>query len=159
MVTAGTLYKERLLDTKEKLDAHTKLLFDLAQEFGWELQAWAVFANHYHFVGLSPDEGANLGKFLNKLHSCSARSINRLDGVAGRQVWYQFWDTSLTFERSYLARLNYVHRNAVKHKLVDDPRQYPWCSADWFFQQAERSFHETASSFKTDEVNVFDDFD
>ena len=28
----------------------------VAHEFGWQLEAWAVFSNHYHFVGHSPEE-------------------------------------------------------------------------------------------------------
>jgi putative transposase len=31
---------------------------------------------------------------------------------------YEFWDTRLTFEKSWFARLNYVHQNPVKHGLV-----------------------------------------
>jgi len=38
---------------------------------------------------------------------------------------YEFWDTRLTFEKSWLARLNYVHQNAVKHELVSIANEYP----------------------------------
>ena len=47
-------------------------------------------------------------------------------------IWHNFWDTELTYEKSYLARLNYVHQNAVKHGLVARACQYRWCSAAWF---------------------------
>ncbi len=165
MVTASTLDKVKLLDTDEKLDLHQELLFAIAAEFGWELQAWAVwelqawavFPNHYHFV--AANRGDNLSEFLNKLHGSSARVVNRLDGVQGRKVWYEFWDTRLTYERSYLARLNYVHTNPVRRGIVLDPRRYKWCSAEWFFLRADRPFYETVSSFKTDRLNVKDDFD
>ena len=33
--------------------------------------------------------------------------------------------------KSYLARLNYVHQNPVKHGLVRVANQYRWCSAAW----------------------------
>jgi hypothetical protein len=39
-------------------------------------------------------------------------------------VWYNFRDTRLTYEKSYLARLNYVYQNAVKHGLVPVANQY-----------------------------------
>jgi len=35
--------------------------------------------------------------------------------VLAGELWYEFWDTHLTFEKSWLARLNYVHQNPVKH--------------------------------------------
>jgi putative transposase len=31
---------------------------------------------------------------------------------------YEFWDTHLTFEKSWLARLHYVHHNPVHHGLA-----------------------------------------
>ena len=64
----------------------------------------------------------------------------------------------LTYQKSYFARLNYVHRNAVKHGLVDKAADYPWCSAAWFAKQASPAFRKTIASFKTDRVKVYDDF-
>src|SRR5579862_9449417 len=114
-VTAGTYLKERHLNTPDRLALHCNLLFDCAEEFGWKLQAWAVLSNHYHLVGLG--EQSSLAKFLGKVHSCSSREINKLDCVSGRKVWFQYREKHLTFERSYLARLNYTHNNPVKHGI------------------------------------------
>ena len=47
------------------------------------------------------------------LHRELALRLNQMDGTPSRKVMYQFWDTELTFETSYLARLNYVWRRAV----------------------------------------------
>lgn len=87
----------------------------------------------------------------------TAKEFNLQDNQPGRRVWFQYWDTLLTFQRSYLARLNYVHNNPVKHGLVANAENYPWCSAAWFAQNAPRSFVETVSRFKIDKVNVFDE--
>lgn len=81
-----------------------------------------------------------------------------MDNSVGRSVWYRSWDTRLTFERSYLARLAYVHTNPVKHGVVTDAETYRWCSAGWFRAEAERPFYETVMSFKTDLINVYDPF-
>jgi putative transposase len=80
-------------------------------------------------VGHSPSgaQGAqNLPRMLGLLHEKTAKWINRLDNTPGRKVWHNFRETRLTYEKSYLARLNYVHRNPVKHKLVLVANQYPW---------------------------------
>lgn len=55
---------------------------------------------------------------LGLLHEKTAKWINRLENAVGRKVWHNFWETRLTYEKSYLARLNYVHQNPVKHGLV-----------------------------------------
>jgi putative transposase len=95
---------------------------------------------------------------LSRLHTESAIAVNRRDGVRGRKVWFQFWDTQLTYESSWLARLKYTHENAVHHGLVDDAKRYRWCSAAWFESTAAASFAETVRRCKLDRVRVADDF-
>jgi putative transposase len=157
MVTCGTYHKEPFFRGGERLTLLTDSLLTLALDFEWMLQAWAVFSNHYHFVGNSGSPG-NLPEFQRRLHMVTGRAINDLDVQSGRKVWFQYWDTRLTYEKSYLTRLNYVHNNPVKHGVVKVASQYPWCSAAWFERAADRSFYETVTSFKTDRLNVKDDF-
>jgi len=157
-VTAGTLHKERLFTDKPRLDLLERKLMELAKQYHWQLEAWAIFSNHYHIVVRGFPDSADLGKFLKHLHAHTARELNRMDVKAGRKVWYNFRDTRLTFEKSYLARLNYIHQNAVHHKLVPVANQYPWCSAAWFERIATPAMVQTIYSFKTDQVKVDDDF-
>jgi putative transposase len=35
---------------------------------------------------------------------------------------------------------------------------YPWCSAAWFEKNSTPAFRKTIESFKTDDLNVFDDY-
>ena len=159
IVTAGTLHKEHFFRGKERLDFLESKLLELAKEYGWHLEAWAVFSNHYHFVGSSREGSGTLKDFLTELHSVTATEINRQDRKPKRQVWHNFWETQLTYEKSYLARLNYVHQNAVHHGLVPVANQYPWCSAAWFERTASRAQVKTIYSFKTDRLGVLDDFE
>ena len=159
MVTAGTYQKARLFNTPEKLDALCGGLRKYADQYGWQLQAWAVLANHYHYVAVSPDESAeSLKPMIRELHSRSARWLNQKDHAVGRKVWHNYWESQITYQTSYYSRLNYVHQNAVKHGLVPVANQYPWCSATWFEQSAPAATVKTVYSFKTDQVRVRDDF-
>ena len=96
---------------------------------------------------------------LSVLHVKTAEWVNKLDAAPGRQVWFNFWDTKLTQQRSYLARLNYVHQNAVKHGLVPLACQYPWCSAAWFERTASPAMVKSIYRFKMDRIAVADDFE
>ena len=118
-----------------------------------------MFSNHYHFVAHSPNDATSLRPMLSMLHVKTAEWLNKLDNTPGRQVWFNFWDTKLTQQRSYLARLNYVHQNAVKHKLVPVACQYPWCSAAWFERTASPAMVKAIYRFKTDRISVHDDFE
>ena len=146
------------LEQPDRLDLALNLLFKCATEFGWQLQAWAVLSNHYHFVALSPDDPGNLEFMLGKLHGAVATSLNAEDGIAGRKIFYQYWDTRITFQRSYLARLNYVHQNPVHHGVVGKASEYRWCSAAWFERNARLAFVKSVYRFGTARVRVKDDF-
>ncbi len=116
-------------------------------------------ANHYHWIGRSPDDGAeSLNRWIAAVHRESACFVNGLDGTRGREVWHNFRETRLTFEKSYLARLHYVILNPVKHGLVNLATDYQWCSAAWFEQNATTAFQKTVASFKIDQLKIDDDF-
>jgi putative transposase len=158
MVTAGTYQKAHYFREPDRLNLLRDQLLTLALQYGWLLQAWAHFSNHYHFIVLSGENPAPLRRLIQHLHSVTARAVNADDRTPGRKVWFEFWDSHLTFERSYLARLHYVHQNPVRHGLVRTATSYPWCSAAWFEQRAEPSVYQTVTSFAIDRVQVPDDW-
>jgi putative transposase len=158
IVTTGTYQKLPHLNSPQRLDFFLESLFARAAEFGWGLRAWAVLVNHYHFVAQSPADPGNLRQFMGKLHMQTAKEFNLRDHTPGRKVWYQFHEKHLTFERSYLARLHYVHYNPARHGVVPLAENYKWCSASWFARNASPAFVVTVKSFKTDQVEVPDDF-
>jgi putative transposase len=129
----------------------------MADRYGFSLQAWAVISKPLPFGGQLATSG--IVAKVRHLHSITAIEANKWDGTPGRHVWFEYWETRITFPRSYLARLNYVHQNAVRHRLVRGPSQYPRCSAAWFEREANRSFHQMVSGFRTDKLNVPDDFE
>jgi putative transposase len=158
IVTAGTYQQSHIFRGADRLDHLEAELLAGAQAGGWQLEAWAVFSNHYHFVGHVRPDSRNLSDWLAEMHCRTSCHVNQLDGCPGRQVWFNYWDTALTFEKSYLARLNYVHQNPVKHGLVRVANQYRWCSAPWLERTATPAQVATVYSFKTDCLKIEDDF-
>ena len=158
MVSAAAYRQEPLFRSAVRLTLLCEQLLHLAIQHGWKLEAWAVFPNHYHFVGIAKEKSETLSRLTGHLHAVTATEINRQDKTPGRKVWFQYWDSRLTYSRSYLARLNYVHGNAAKHGLVKQAELYPWCSAGWFEREATRSFYQTVMRMRSDRINVRDDF-
>ncbi len=116
-----------------------------------------ILSNHYHFVGHSPatsEAGANsLGLMVRKLHSLTTKELNRRENQPGRtRLWQNFCETHLTHPRSYLARLHYVHQNAVHHGLVAVGSDWKWCSAGDFKKAVSPAWLKTITSFKYDEI-------
>jgi putative transposase len=159
MVTAGTYLKADHFRGAERLAVLQRGLLKVAADYGWRLEAWAVFSNHYHFVGHSPEKAESLSEMLAVLHHKTANWVNRLDGANGRKVWFNFWERRLTTQRAYLARLKYVHHNAVRHGLVPVANQYPWCSAGWFERESSPAMVKSIYRFKTDLLDGADVYD
>lgn len=53
-VTARTRDQLHLLADDTMKDWFEVKLLELADEFGWQFEAWCVLSNHYHFVAHSP---------------------------------------------------------------------------------------------------------
>jgi putative transposase len=158
-VTSATYLKHHHFRGAERLAVLQRGLLKVCEDFQWRLEAWAVFSNHYHFVAESPATAESLPAMLGLLHERTTKWSNKLDAAPHRKVWHNYRETHLTFERSYFARLNYTHRNAVKHGLVKEAADYPWCSAAWFSRNTSPAMVKAISRFKTEQVRVPDDFD
>jgi putative transposase len=158
MVTASTLHKEHFFHGDSRLSILQEAIFDTLKSHGWKLQAWSVFSNHYHFIAKSPERESFLRQVIQRIHSLTAREVNRLENTSGRRIWFQYWDSCITYEKSYYPRLNYVHNNPVKHGLVPDAKLYLYCSASWFEGEADSLFRKKVESFRYDQIAVPDDY-
>jgi len=158
IVTAATYGKQPYFNSKLRLNLLCGTLLTECAQSGWSLQAWAVFPNHYHFVANS-NLTKSLRQMIRRLHSITARRVNELDNQPSRRVWFQYWDTQLTHQKSYMARLRYVHENAVRHGIVRRAANYPWCSAAWFERTATPAFRRTVFSFPCDRLSLPDSFE
>ena len=159
-VTARTRDKQHLLAADEMKDWFEAKLLELCVEFGWTLEAWCVLSNHYHFVAQSPvgvDSADSFSAMIQKLHSLTTKELNRRENKPGRsRLWQNYRETHLTFQRSYLARLHYVHQNAVHHCLVKVGSDWKWCSAKKFKESVTPAWLKTIISFKYTEIAAED---
>ncbi|MBM3181450.1 MAG: hypothetical protein FJZ86_14000 [Chloroflexi bacterium] len=159
IVTGSLLYNKRLLIDEKRKSLVCDILLERARHWGWALEAWSVLENHYHFIGQAPENALTLETLILQFHSKSAVELNRLDKTLGRKVWHNYWDTCITHETSYHARLHYVHLNPVKHGLAENAEEYPFCSYSWFLEKADVSFQNTVMNQPIDRVDIYDDFD
>jgi len=154
-VTARTLYQISHFKSAARLTWVRDRLLELAAQYQWRMEAWAVLSNHYHFVAHSPlEEGAaeSLGRYLKHFHADVTRYVNKVDGLEGRKIWHNYRETHLTFQKSYLARLHYTHHNPVHHGLVALATDYEWCSARELEHACTPAWVKTIGSFHYDEI-------
>ena len=152
-ITGATYQKQRFYQDAIALDELQAILFAEAEAHTCWLQSWALLTNHYHLV-----VRGKVREMIAAFHSRAARELNRRDGTPGRRVWFQYWDKTLTYEGSWLARLRYTNENAVHHGIVRDARKYRGCSAASFEATAPRKFVDAVSKVKIDALKVYDPF-
>ena len=63
--------------------------------------------------------------------------------MAGRKVWWNYWDTCIRSESDYYTRLRYVFWNPVKHGLVSAPEEYTFSNYQEFLLQWQVEFDFT----------------
>jgi putative transposase len=97
-----------------------------------------ILPDHYHTV-LRVRASGTIPQLLLDLHRRSAAHFNREDDTPGRQVWYSYWDRCLWTEGDFWSRVNYIHRNPVKHGYVSAPEDWPHSSWRLFAELASES--------------------
>ena len=154
-ITGATYQREQFYREPVALDELQAILFAETEAHGCWLQSWALLTNHYHLVVRS----GRVREMIAAFHSRAARALNEREGVRGRRVWFQYWDKTLTYEGSWLARLRYTNENPAHHGVVADARKYRWCSASWFETTAPAKFVDAVSKVKIDALRVYDPFE
>jgi putative transposase len=137
MLTGATYEQQHLLTSNKRKEEWINAFLAASKIYGWVVIAWVVLDNHYHAILRSPEGcAANLPKFVASFHKFTARRWNEQENLAGRMVWWNYWDTCIRSQEDYLNRLRYVFWNPVRHGLVDGPAEYP-CSnfADFLTQE------------------------
>lgn len=126
MITASNYQKEPLMASAQRKQDWIRSFLKTAELYKWQAIAWVVLNNHYHAIVRSPEDAQTLLKFVGSYHKFTARRWNDEEVCNGRQVWWNYWDTCLTSEKSFYSRLRYVFWNPVKHGLSETPENYPF---------------------------------
>ncbi len=72
--------------------------------------------------------------------------------------FHNYWDTCITYKKSYYARLHYIWFNPVKHGYVDDPFKWKFGSYFYRFSDEKNEIRKIIDEYPCDKVKVYDDF-
>ena len=122
-----------------KLVALASLLQEMVKFYDFKLIGWVILRNHYHLL-LEIIRGLTLPDFIKNLHGKSSFQFNKIDKYTGRKIWYQYWDTCITDEKTMYMRLNYIHNNPVKHGYAKDLIDYQYSSYHAYFEKFGREW-------------------
>jgi REP element-mobilizing transposase RayT len=114
----------------------------LLNDWPCKLVAYVLMPDHLHLI-LNPQDG-RIREFTGTLKSFSAKAIIavapdidfKVDSEGVHQVWQQsFKATPLWSSWMIWQKINYVHANPVKARLVNSAKEYRWSSFRAFHLQ------------------------
>ena len=160
MLTGATYKKIKLLKGDEPKIIFYNSLKKGCENYNWKIIAWVILDNHYHIMLRAPEKADTLSNLVRDLHKFTALWMKKNIGVAKylKRVWYNYWDTCITYEKSFLARINYIHHNPVKHGYVECALEYPFGSYYEAYRERGKMWIENEKNYPWDNVNVYDDF-
>ena len=157
----GAIYQKRMLLQSD--EAKQRLIQSLQQGFnskGWKLEDWVAMHNHYHLMAESPENVGSLPGIMRDIHKFSAMWMRKnVPAAAGlEKIWWNYWDTCITYERSYFTRLNYLWYNPQKHGMIENAEAWEFGSLYHRIQEEDQYIKTLREGYPFDSVKVRDDF-
>jgi len=145
-VTGNVLHRIPIFNQNTCCEAFLEVFADLLKAWPCKLIAFVIMPDHFHLI-VNPRDGDIRG-FTGALKSLSASRILSItndkrfrrtepdkDGSV-HQVWQEsfkvlpLWSLWMIWQK-----INYIHANPVKARLVAAARDYPWTSFRAFYSQ------------------------
>jgi putative transposase len=151
-ITFSCYRRQPLLGSRRARDRFVKTLGEVRVRQGIRLAGYVVMPNHVHLLVSEPKKG-DLSKVIQVLKQRASRAVRgkrrrvpkgqlRLDfgesELEAKHLWQRrFYDFNVWSRRKVREKLDYMHANPVKRKLVRHPRDWPWSS--WsYYEKGER---------------------
>jgi putative transposase len=150
-ITTSTYRRSRLFTCQRFRWIFVETLRQLRQETGLLVIGWVLMPEHFHLL-IRPQPAADTVRFMRELKKRSAQQIiaalntNRhnprchamltrlqlpptVHSDAHHRVWQRRYVPFNVFsEKKHMEKLDYMHYNPVKKRLVRSPDQWPWSS-------------------------------
>lgn len=125
----GNERKSIFLDDKDYVK-FLVYLSDSVKVFRLKIFGYVLMPNHYHLVLQTVD--ANLSRVMHQLNTAYTVYFNRKYSRVGH-LFQGRYKALLIQKNPYLLEVSrYVHLNAVRARLINDPYQYRWCSYQYY---------------------------
>lgn len=113
-----------------------KYLKEYNKKFDYELLAYVIMDNHYHFLIKTNKETISTIMFF--INNLLAKHINRKLNRTGHAFDSRYKSKLVETDANLIWLLRYIHRNPVKAKICSDINDYKW-SSHYFYNNYVKS--------------------
>ncbi len=146
-VTFSCYRRRPFLGTRRARDRFVEILDEVRSRHKFRIVGYVVMPEHVHLLLTEPAKG-NPSKVLQVLKQTVSRALRRKPrrsapgqlslafpeaGVHAMAFWQRrFYDFNVWSAKKVKEKLEYMHANPVKRKLVTHPREWPWSSWSYY---------------------------
>ena len=98
----------------------------------YKIFAYCIMPDHLHLI-LQITKQYNISYIMKMLKGNFARKYNKLHSQQGKVWQNSFYDEELRTVDVLLKKIEYIHNNPVRAKIVNSPEQYPFSSYSHYF--------------------------
>jgi len=155
-ITTSTYRRSRLFTCQRFCWTFVETLRQLRQETGYLLLRWVLMPEHFHLL-IRPQPAEATVRFMQELKKRSAQKIIaalarnqhqprcrtllarlRLPSTVHSDSYHRLWQRryvpfNVFTEKKYIEKLDYMHSNPVKGRLVNSPDQWTWSSFRFYY--------------------------
>lgn len=136
-VTQRGNYQQNVFEKETDYKQYCHWMSKYAELYGLDILAFCLMTNHVHFI-VVPQQEDSLARAFSTVHMRYAQYMNKKREVRGHLWQGRFYSCILDEAHLYCA-IRYVERNPVRAKMVRDPWDYFWSSAQWHVGIVSRS--------------------
>jgi putative transposase len=125
-ITSVTKNRIKIFSSKENIDLYWDVMRKLMLLNPFELMAYVLLPDHFHWMIKLPQENPNFSKILLSFKGNFTHQYKKTHNVSvPLTIWQRrFWDHIIRDEKDLMRHLDYIHWNPVKHGLVKEPEQW-----------------------------------
>jgi putative transposase len=155
-ITSSTYRRLKLFNSQRFRWVFVEVLRQLRQETGSLLIGWVLMPEHFHLL-VKPEPAESTTRFMQELKKRTAQRIIatlvenapyswccqmlrrlRLPSTVHSDSRYRVWQRrfvpfNVYTEKKRLEKLDYMHHNPVKRRLVRSPDLWPWSSFRFYY--------------------------
>ena len=130
-ITCSCYGRMPLLATPQSRDHFLEILSQVRDRYDFGLFGFVVMPEHIHLLISEP----NTGNPSAAMKALKQRVSRALRGKRSAHFWQRrFYDFNVWSVRKKNEKMNYMHFNPVKRGLVERPKDWPWSSYRFYWQ-------------------------
>ena len=128
--TVVTHRRRPLFDCPSRVDLLRSAVRVVQSVHPFAIDAMVVLPDHVHAVWQLPEGDADYSRRWRDIkHHVSTAIDAPVNHRGEKAVWQRrFWEHAIRDDEDWRRHVDYIHYNAVKHRLVESPAEWPYSS-------------------------------